>query len=67
MMTGLFWEAVFLFNCFCDNMQNGDGYLLIEFLNGLHETVDYRGDFKIRLYMNKESEDYPRTGIQMPK
>lgn len=33
---------------------------MIEFLNGLHETVDYRGDFKIRLYMNKESEDYPR-------
>ncbi len=33
---------------------------MIEILNGLHETVDYRGDFKIRLYMNKESEDYPR-------
>ncbi len=33
---------------------------MIEIINGLHETVDYRGDFKIRLYMNKESEDYPR-------
>ncbi|NLK86509.1 MAG: AraC family transcriptional regulator [Clostridiaceae bacterium] len=33
---------------------------MIEFLNGLHETVDYRGDFKIRLYMNRECEDYPR-------
>lgn len=41
-------------------MQTGDGHPLIEFLNGLHETVDYRGDFKIRLYMNRESEDYPR-------
>ncbi len=33
---------------------------MIEILNGLHETVDYRGDLKIRIYMNKESEDYPR-------
>jgi AraC-like DNA-binding protein len=38
----------------------GDGYPLIDILNGLHETVDYRGDFKIRLYMNRECEDYPR-------
>lgn len=44
---------------------------MIEILNGLHETVDYRGDFKIRIYMNKESEDYPRhwhtdTEVIMP-
>ncbi len=33
---------------------------MIENLNGLHETVDYRGDFKIRIYVNKECEDYPK-------
>jgi AraC-like DNA-binding protein len=32
---------------------------LIEILNGIHETVDYHGDFKIRIFQNKECEDYP--------
>jgi AraC-like DNA-binding protein len=33
---------------------------LIEILNGIHETVDYHGDFKIRIFQNKECEDYPQ-------
>ncbi len=33
---------------------------MIEILNGIHETVDYHGDFKIRIYQNKENEDYPQ-------
>jgi AraC-like DNA-binding protein len=33
---------------------------LIEILNGIHEFVDYHGDFKIRIYLNKEYEDYPQ-------
>jgi AraC-like DNA-binding protein len=36
------------------------GSLLIEILNGIHETVDYEGDFKIRIYLNREYEDYPQ-------
>ncbi len=32
---------------------------MIEILNGIHETVDYHGDFKIRIFQNKECEDYP--------
>ncbi len=44
---------------------------MIETLNGIHETVDYRGDFKIRVHLNKECEDYPQhwhtdTEIIMP-
>ncbi|WFR55556.1 helix-turn-helix domain-containing protein [Anaerocolumna sp. AGMB13025] len=33
---------------------------MIEFLEGIHEIVDYHGDFKIRIYPNKEYEDYPQ-------
>ncbi len=33
---------------------------MIEILNGIHETVNYHGDFKIRIYLNKECEDYPQ-------
>jgi AraC-like DNA-binding protein/mannose-6-phosphate isomerase-like protein (cupin superfamily) len=32
---------------------------LIETLNGIHETVDYHGDFKIKVHDNREYEDYP--------
>ncbi|MBP7176677.1 MAG: helix-turn-helix transcriptional regulator [Thermoclostridium sp.] len=44
---------------------------MIEALNGIHETVDYRGDFKVRVHLNKENEDYPQhwhtdTEIIMP-
>lgn len=44
---------------------------LIEFLNGIHETVNYQGDFKVRIYPNREYEDYPQhwhtdTEIIMP-
>lgn len=44
---------------------------MIEILNGIHEIVDYHGDFKIRIYLNKEYEDYPQhwhndTEIIMP-
>ena len=44
---------------------------LIESLNGIHETVDYRGDFKVRVFLNREDEDYPQhwhtdTEIIMP-
>jgi AraC-like DNA-binding protein len=44
---------------------------LIEILKGIHETVDYHGDFKIRVYQNNEYEDYPKhwhtdTEIIMP-
>ncbi len=44
---------------------------MIEILNGIHEIVDYHGDFKIRIYPNKEYEDYPQhwhtdTEIIMP-
>jgi len=38
----------------------GEGIPLIEILNGIHETVNYHSDFKIRIYMNKEYEDYPQ-------
>jgi len=34
--------------------------ILIEILNGIHEIVDYHGDFKIRIYPNREYEDYPQ-------
>jgi AraC-like DNA-binding protein len=33
---------------------------LIETLNGNHEIVNYHGDFKIRIYLNNEYEDYPQ-------
>ncbi|WP_070000969.1 helix-turn-helix transcriptional regulator [Cellulosilyticum sp. I15G10I2] len=33
---------------------------MIENLKGTHETVNYQGDFKIRIYPNKEYEDYPQ-------
>lgn len=33
---------------------------MIEMLEGIHEIVDYHGDFKIRIYPNKEYEDYPQ-------
>ncbi len=44
---------------------------MIESLNGIHETVDYRGDFKVRVFLNREDEDYPQhwhtdTEIIMP-
>ncbi len=44
---------------------------MIEILNGIHEIVDYHGDFKIRIYLNREYEDYPQhwhtdTEIIMP-
>ncbi len=44
---------------------------MIESLNGIHETVDYRGDFKVRVFLNREGEDYPQhwhtdTEIIMP-
>ncbi len=44
---------------------------MIEILNGIHETVDYHGDFKIRIFQNTECEDYPQhwhtdTEIIMP-
>lgn len=32
---------------------------MIENLNGIRETVDYHGDFRIRVYLNREYEDYP--------
>ncbi|MGE5614661.1 MAG: AraC family transcriptional regulator [Bacillota bacterium] len=44
---------------------------MIEILNGARELVNYKGDFKIRIYLNKEYEDYPQhwhtdTEIIMP-
>lgn len=44
---------------------------MINFLNGNQEIVDYNGDFKIRIYPNREYEDYPQhwhtdTEIIMP-
>ncbi|MHB8131254.1 MAG: helix-turn-helix domain-containing protein [Mobilitalea sp.] len=44
---------------------------MIEILNGVHEIVDYHGDFKIRIFRNDEYEDYPQhwhsdTEIIMP-
>jgi AraC-like DNA-binding protein len=44
---------------------------LIEILNGTRELVNYHGDFKIRIYLNKEYEHYPQhwhtdTEIIMP-
>ena len=35
------------------------GIIMIETLNGIHETVNYKADTNIRLYNNKEYEDYP--------
>ena len=32
---------------------------MIENLQGIHETVNYRNDIEIRLYNNDEAEDYP--------
>jgi len=32
---------------------------LIEILDGVHETVDYKGNFGLRLYRNIETEDFP--------
>ena len=32
---------------------------MIENLNGLHETVNYRKDMQIRLHNNAECENYP--------
>lgn len=44
---------------------------MIKNLNGIHEIVDYSGDFKIHIYRNKEDEDFPQhwhtdTEIIMP-
>lgn len=44
---------------------------MIENLKGNHEIVDYHGEFKIRIYRNKENENYPQhwhtdTEIIMP-
>lgn len=44
---------------------------MIEILKGIHEIVNYHGDFKIRIYPNREYEDYPQhwhtdTEIIMP-
>lgn len=33
---------------------------MIETLDGNHETVNYRGDFRIKIHKNKEKEDYPQ-------
>jgi len=32
---------------------------VIEILNGVHETVDYKGNCGLRLYRNMEAEDFP--------
>ncbi len=32
---------------------------MIENLNGIHETVNYKNDMNTRLYLNVETEDYP--------
>ena len=34
--------------------------LVIEVLDGIKETVNYPESFKIRIYKNKEYEDYPQ-------
>jgi AraC-like DNA-binding protein len=44
---------------------------LIEILNGTRELVNYHGDFKVRIHLNKEYEHYPQhwhtdTEIIMP-
>ena len=33
---------------------------MIESLNGIYETVNYHDDFKMRIYRNKQCEDYPQ-------
>lgn len=33
---------------------------MIEILNGCQETVDYNSDFKVRIYINREDENYPQ-------
>lgn len=33
---------------------------MIENLNGIYETVNYHEDFKMRIYRNKQFEDYPQ-------
>ena len=33
---------------------------MIESLNGIYETVNYYDDFKMRIYRNKQYEDYPQ-------
>ena len=35
------------------------GITMIETLNGIHETVNYKADTNIRLYDNNQYEDYP--------
>ncbi|WP_276356063.1 AraC family transcriptional regulator [Cohnella caldifontis] len=40
-------------------MRKRGGAALIEILNGTKETVAYREHFGIRLYLNREAEDYP--------
>lgn len=44
---------------------------MIEYLDGVHEIVNYHSDFKVRVFMNDEYEDYPQhwhldTEIIMP-
>ncbi len=36
-----------------------EGYSMIENLKGIHETVTYKQNTNLRLYLNNESEDYP--------
>ena len=38
----------------------GEVIILIETLNGNHEIVNYHGNFKIRVHLNDENEDYPQ-------
>ena len=33
---------------------------MIDILNGCHGIVDYRSDYKIRIYINRDEEDYPQ-------
>lgn len=36
---------------------------MIENLNGIHETVKYKENSNVKLFINVEVEDYPFTGI----
>ncbi len=35
---------------------------MIDNLQGIHETVDYKADTQICLYYNEEAENYPPHG-----
>ena len=38
---------------------------MIETLNGIHETVNYKADTNIRLYDNNQYEDTQPTGTHL--